>query len=73
MEEMKENNPTSSLKTPVVTAGPAVCDTPETDAAVLHDGTVVSVGFARKLERERNHWKEKFELATGHSSLATPT
>jgi hypothetical protein len=29
-------------------------DTPETDAAVLHDGTVVSVDLARKLERERN-------------------
>jgi len=29
-------------------------DTPETDAAVLHDGTVVSVDLARKLERERD-------------------
>jgi hypothetical protein len=29
-------------------------DTPETDAAVLHDGTVVSVDLSRKLERERD-------------------
>jgi len=31
-----------------------VSDTPETDAAALHDGTVVSVDVARKLERERD-------------------
>jgi hypothetical protein len=30
-----------------------VSDTPETDASVLHDGTVVSADMARKLERER--------------------
>jgi hypothetical protein len=61
-------------------------DTPETDAQlttftsisklkkhfVNRTGTV-SAAFARKLERERNHWKEKFELVTRHSSLATPT
>jgi hypothetical protein len=28
--------------------------TPETDAAALHDGTVVSADVARKLERERD-------------------
>ena len=29
-------------------------DTPETDAAALHDGTVVSADVARQLERERD-------------------
>jgi hypothetical protein len=40
-------------------------DTPETDAAILHDGTVVSVDLARKLERERNAARqETLEQAT---------
>ena len=34
-------------------------DTPETDAAVLHDGTVVSTDTARKLERERDEAREQ--------------
>jgi len=29
-------------------------ETPETDAAALHDGTVVSADVARQLERQRN-------------------
>jgi hypothetical protein len=33
-------------------------DTPETDAAALHDGTVVSDDFARKLERERDEARD---------------
>jgi hypothetical protein len=29
-------------------------ETPETDAAVLHDGTVVAVDVARRMEAQRN-------------------
>lgn len=61
-------------------------DTPETDAQlttftsisklkkhfVNRTGTV-SAEFARNLERERNQWKARFELATRHSSPATPS
>jgi hypothetical protein len=56
---MKENPPPSSLKTPVgrgrrTPRKPKASDTPETDAAALHDGTVVSAEVARQLERDRN-------------------
>jgi hypothetical protein len=36
-------------------------DTPETDAKAIHDGEVVPVGFARKLERERDEAKAKLQ------------
>jgi hypothetical protein len=36
-------------------------DTPETDAAAIHNGEVVPVGVAQKLERERN--EARMELA----------
>lgn len=36
-----------------------VSDTPETDAAALHDGTVVSTDVARKLERERDEMQRE--------------
>jgi len=36
-------------------------DTPETDAAALHDGTVVSADVARQLERERDEAREAAE------------
>jgi hypothetical protein len=35
-------------------------DTPETDAKAIHDGEVVPVGFARKLERERDEERAEF-------------
>jgi hypothetical protein len=38
-------------------------DTAETDAAALHDGTVVSADMARKLERERNEARGLFQAA----------
>jgi hypothetical protein len=44
-----------------------VSDTPETDAAVLHDGTVVSADAARKLERERDEARRL--LAAAKESL----
>jgi hypothetical protein len=34
-------------------------DTPETDATAIHDGEVVPVEFARKLERERDDLKKR--------------
>jgi len=58
-------------------------DTPETDAAkfnVLRGDDrhgwrwidAVPAEIARTLERERDQWKARFELATRHSSPATP-
>jgi hypothetical protein len=38
-------------------------DTPETDAAALHDGTVVSADVARKLKRERDEARGLFQTA----------
>jgi hypothetical protein len=39
-------------------------NTPQTDKAALHDGTVVSAEFARELEREREAYKQ---LAVKHA------
>jgi hypothetical protein len=42
-------------------------DTPETDAAAIHDGEVVAVDVARKLERERDEARRL--LAAAKESL----
>jgi hypothetical protein len=53
-------------------------DTPETDAA-QHEGLlrtnpipmqVVTANFARKLERERDEWRKKFELSVDAVEVA---
>lgn len=45
-------------------------DTPETDAAALHDGTVVSAEMARKLERERDEARDWVFRLRKHRAIA---